>query len=178
MLKILICAQFLVSFYAAFLRDVYHEDTVHDQPLQAYVFLGTDCPISQDYIGVLNEMNVHYQGKVKFKGVIPQPVDAPGVTDFRNEYQVKFDLMIDKGLTLTEKFGVRITPEVVLLDQSGVVQYQGAIDNWYYALGKHRQTPTEYYLREAIETLMLGQTVQTKKTEAIGCIISMPAHHH
>ncbi|HTF20789.1 MAG TPA: redoxin domain-containing protein [Chryseolinea sp.] len=177
MLKILICTQLLGSFCVGILRDKAHETTNHE-PLRAYVFLGTDCPISQDYVGLLNEMDNQYEGEVDFMGVIPQPIDARDVNGFRKEYQVKFDLIADKTLELTEKYGVHITPEVVLMDESNVVQYQGAIDNWYYALGKHQRTATEHYLRDAIEALLLGRAIEVKRTEAVGCIISMPAHHH
>ena len=176
MLKIFICAQFLVGFWAGFTHDEARERNAPIPALKAYIFLGTDCPISQDYIGVINELDLHYQDAVEFVGVIPEAVDAKEVSDFRKAYQVKFDLIVDKKLAMVHKFGIQTTPEVVVLDNADVVQYQGAIDNWYYALGKYRQTATEYYLKDAIDALVMGKAVQVKKTEAVGCVINVHAH--
>lgn len=153
-------------------------ETLRVPHLSAYVFLGTDCPISQDYVGVLNEMMIEYAGKVTFHGIVPEPGDAREVEEFRREYEVKFELTSDRELTLTTTYGVRVTPEVVLLDDNDVVRYQGAIDNWYYALGKHRQSATEHWLKDAIDTLLDGHRVKVAKTEAVGCLINLPAHRH
>lgn len=174
MLKIFICAQFLVCF----LPETALKSIANEPSLRAFVFLGTDCPISQDYVGVLNEMDNKYQGEVEFVGVIPEEIAAREVNVFRKEYQVKFDLQVDKNLALVEKYGIQTTPEVVLLDESDDVQYQGAIDNWYYALGKHRQSPTEYYLKEAIDALLSGKAVGVKKSETVGCVINRMSHQH
>jgi hypothetical protein len=78
----------------------------------------------------------------------------------------------------TMKFGVTITPEVVVADASGQVLYQGAIDNWFYELGRYRQFITEHYLTDALDAIAAGKPVPVTRTEAVGCLIQMPAHHH
>lgn len=176
MLNIFICTQFLAGFCLAFLPEITPNQTPEPR-LRVYAFLGTDCPISQDYIGVLNEMNVRYNNRVAFVGLIPDGVSKDDIQKFRDEYQVKFSLEADNKLTLIKKYDIRTTPEVVFVDHNHQVKYQGAIDNWFYALGKHRSSPTEHYLQDAIEQTLSGNEVKVKTTQAIGCVLNR-SHEH
>ncbi|MEJ1241152.1 redoxin domain-containing protein [Chryseolinea sp. T2] len=176
MLNIFICAQFLAGFCLAFAHETVPQRR-DKQALRVYVFLGTDCPISQDYVGVLNEMTVRYKDRVTFMGFVPDTGRADEIKEFKDEYEVKFDLASDKNMSMIKSYNVHSTPEVVLLDNDNVVQYQGAIDNWYYSLGKHRQSPTENYLKDAIEGLLSGKAVEIRRTEVVGCIINMTHVH-
>lgn len=176
MLNIFICTQILAGFCLAFSHQIAPQQTPNPA-LRVYVFLGTDCPISQDYIGVLNDMNIRYNDKVAFIGLIPGEVSGSDIQQFKDEYQVKFHIDSDKDMALTKNYHVHTTPEVVLVDSKNLVQYQGAIDNWFYALGKHRSSATEYYLLNAIDELLSGNNVKVARTQAVGCIISI-AHQH
>lgn len=138
--------------------------------LRAIIFLGTDCPISQDYVGVINKLKKQFP-EVDFVGVLPAS-DNRKKEKFRDEYQVEFELVTDKKKKLVEKYLVSITPEVVLLDADQMVRYQGAIDNWYFELGRHRPQATEFYLIDAIGDLTAPRDVRVPRTKAIGCILS------
>jgi len=176
MLNIFICTQLLAGFCLAFLPEIAPQQT--PKPiLRVYAFLGTDCPISQDYIGVLNEMNLRYKNKVTFLGLIPGDVSIDDIQKFKEEYQVQFDIESDNKMALVQSYDVHTTPEVVLIDNKEFVKYQGAIDNWFYALGKHRSTATEHYLKDAVEGLLSGNDVKVQRTQAIGCIINR-SHGH
>lgn len=178
MLKIFICAQILAAFCPWFLQRATLPGMQKEPAVRAYIFLGTDCPISQDYIGVLNDMAQEYEGRVSFVGIVPQPHSVREVDAFRREYEVNFGLQADAKMAMVNKYQAQTTPEAVLLDGDGIIQYRGAIDNWYYALGKHRAAATEYYLRDAIEALLMGRPIKMNSTEAVGCPINMPAQRH
>lgn len=145
------------------------------EPFQVLVFLGTDCPISQDYIGILNKINSQFAAEGSIRGIVPEKIDRSEFKQFQKEYQVGFSLELDKNLDLVHKYSITVTPEVVLLDPTGEIRYRGAIDNWYYELGKHRQNVTETYLISAIESFIDGKNIDIKETEPIGCILSK--HH-
>ena len=176
MLNIFICAQILAGFCLAIAHEIAPQRKAKPV-LRVYAFLGTDCPISQDYVGVLNEMNARYKDRVAFMGFVPDAGTTEDIQKFRDEYQVKFDLNVDNNMSLIKNYNVHSTPEVILVDNNNLVQYQGAIDNWYYALGKHRQSATEYYLQDAIEGFLSGNEIKIKKTGVVGCIISMTHAH-
>lgn len=153
-------------------QDVGQDKSVGKKLFRVLVFLGTDCPISQDYIGVLNKTDSQFGG---VSGVVPENISNKQLKSFQIDYQVAFPLELDKDHDLIRKYSITVTPEVVLLDTLGNVLYRGAIDNWYYELGKRRQTVTEHYLVDAIQASIAGETIKIKEAKPVGCILSM--HH-
>lgn len=180
MVKIFICFLFFVGISQH--RDLSSSSSASSvlpgKMFKVLVFLGADCPISQDYIGTLNKLHDRYIEKGEITGIVPQPRNDKEIVDFKNEYQVSFELLPDKKFALVKKYNIQVTPEVVLLDMDGKVRYQGAIDNWYYELGKHRQIANEHYLANAIEELMARKKVSKPKTDPVGCILSTSVKHH
>jgi hypothetical protein len=137
---------------------------------EVLIFLGPDCPISQDYIGVLNKLRQQFP-QVKFTGILPSANNKDKKL-FKKEYQVEFELRSDKHKKFVKEYSIKVTPEVVLIDVTNKVRYQGAIDNWYYELGRHRPQATEHYLRDAIDDLLAEREIRVDRTVPIGCIIS------
>lgn len=142
-----------------------------DQPLTAVVFLATDCPISQKYIGELKHIDSLFHAKVSIKGVVPGKVRQEEIDQFISEYQIDFPVVTDAEYKLVKKYRATITPEVFLINDCSKIYYQGAIDNWFFDLGKYRQHITEHYLIDAINAVLRGQPPVVKKTESIGCPI-------
>ena len=65
----------------------------------------------------------------------------------------------------------KVTPEVFVFNPQGKLQYQGKIDNWIVKLGKKRTIVTEFYLSDALKSLIAGEPVAVSHTDAVGCII-------
>src|SRR5437870_1959978 len=72
---------------------------------------------------------------------------------------------------LTDFLGAGTTPEAVVVDGSGHTVYSGAIDNRAADLGQRRIVITEHYLADALDSVVKGQPVKVKKTNAVGCFI-------
>lgn len=176
MLKISICVQMFIAFSVPFSGSPTLAQGLA-RPLKAYVFIGPDCPISQDYVGVINTLAKEYADRVQFIGVVPGVRAASQLESFRREFQATFEIVADDAYKLVDQFSVGHTPEVVLLDASGEVQYQGAIDNWYYELGRHRMQATAFYLTDAIEACSQAKPVMIKTTRVVGCPIAKTDHH-
>lgn len=141
--------------------------------LTVLAFLNTECPISQQYTRSLTMLYQHFKPLgVRFVAVFPLRTDSLAVIQrFRNEFNLPFSGQPDTGAQLTRRYSVRVTPEVVITQANGQVRYQGAIDDWYVDLGKHRSKPTHNYLLEALNALLLNQLVMQPRTEAVGCLI-------
>jgi len=125
-------------------------------------------------MATIKELAQQYQShSVSVVGYFPAGLTKKESKAFRKEYQVPemIQFVDDKKHVMTDKYGATITPEVVLLDKKQQVIYQGAIDNWFFELGRYRLEITEHYLKEAIEASLQGQSPFLKKTEAIGCFI-------
>jgi hypothetical protein len=148
--------------------------SIHSTPppkARVTVFLSTECPISQRYVKRLGELHNQFSRQgVIFAAYFPlRTDDSHAIARFRREYPLYFPTYPDQNTA--HRFRARITPEVVVQDATGAVVYQGAIDDWFVSLGRHRPEPTKHYLHDALQAVLAGQVVIPPKTEAIGCFI-------
>ena len=58
-----------------------------------------------------------------------------------------------------------------LLNEKEQVLYHGAIDNWYYALGKNRLEISEHYLDDAVAQALNQQPIIRPFVKPVGCFI-------
>jgi hypothetical protein len=147
------------------------------QPLQVAVFLACDCPISQKYVPILNEIYKTYKDRpgIEWSFVVPGKVKAREVREFVSEYQVEFPITHGAGsMRAVEDFHAETTPQVVI--RSTRILYTGAIDNWYFDLGQYRQITTENYMTQALEAVLAGKEPPIKQTKAVGCPIARRAN--
>ena len=138
------------------------------------MFLGSDCPITQKYIARVKDIVKDFEPTTDFYGVFPTQFSLKEIKTFKKEYDIDFTFLSDDKMELAKHLGATVTPEVFLINKNNHLQYQGAIDNWFYELGKSRLNTTENYLIDALTAVGKGDTPTIKKTEAIGCFIQMP----
>lgn len=86
--------------------------------------------------------------------------------------QVAFDrslslVLRDAGHHLADAYGATTTPHVYVIDENGVLRYQGGIDDTTF----RQRTPTRFYLKEAVEALLAGAAPDPAETAPYGCTI-------
>jgi len=142
--------------------------------LKVIFFLDPECPVSNAYMREIKSIHSDYAKKgVAFEAVFPVPtVKRADIKQFLSKYQAAIPGYQDPGLQKVKRYQATVMPEAVLINANGEILYRGAIDNWYYALGKNRAKATELYLRNAIEATLNGEVVLKSRTEAIGCLIN------
>jgi hypothetical protein len=140
------------------------------KPLTLLIFLHPDCPVCQKYMNTLNKIYGQYKSSVDIKGYVPGKIKKDEIIRFIEDYRIGFPVSADKNLRLANKLGATTTPEVFLMDD-GKVCYRGAIDNWFFELGRYRQEPTQNYLVDAIIASLKGEPSVHSNTKPIGCII-------
>lgn len=144
--------------------------TAPEKTLEVVVFLSAECPICQKQTLTLNQLAARHP-EVQFKGIFTRWDPRRDIRLFEKKYKPAFPVYRDnRQHRWVEKLGATVTPEVFLL-QNGRVRYHGAIDNWFYAPGRHRPAPTVHYLSDAIAAIGRGETANPVQTEAIGCLI-------
>lgn len=80
------------------------------------------------------------------------------------------DVLLDPSGTVGRLYGARNTPQMYVIDTSGVVRYGGAIDDRPSA----RLADVEgarNYVRQALDEAMAGRPVTTPRTEPYGCTV-------
>ena len=129
-----------------------------------FIFIDPNCPITQKYIPKINSLTEKYDLLVY--GVQPNlGIYYDEVMKFKDDYDFKFPVINDSTQKLTYYFNASVTPEVFLLDKSGTLIYSGAIDNWFFDLGRYRKSATVHYLRDALTqtTDLYFQLIITRK---------------
>mgnify|MGYP003333903710 CR=1 FL=1 len=142
--------------------------------LKVYFFLATTCPISQQYTAYINQFT-RMTAEKNIQVVLIFPAEKNNikseVRSFIQQYQLSAKYIIDKGYSFSKKLNAIVTPEVFLLNDQDQILYHGAIDNWYYALGKNRIDITEHYLDDAIAQAINHKPVLIPFVKPVGCFI-------
>ncbi len=152
----------------------------HTKQFTLYIFLLDECIICQQYAPLLNSYYDTYKENVEFVGLFPNFASKlKGISSFRKKYDVQYPLKTDHYKRQASKYNVKVTPEVVLVDnQNNQVVYQGRIDNGYVRIGKRRRVVTSHELQKALESARLDNSSWPISTEAIGCFINFKERNH
>ena len=112
--------------------------------------------------------------KVTFIGLFPNPSsNETKISAFKEDYQLAFELKVDGMQQMMDRFGVRVTPEVVVFnDEKEEVIYQGRIDNMFFRVGKRRTVTTTSELEDVLESIKNDSIKEFSKTDAVGCFIT------
>jgi len=140
-------------------------------------FVSIDCPISNSYIPEMQRLNTLYEKHgVRMYAVQPDAGRAPDdVKKYAADFGYTFPVLQDPQQTLTRATGATIQPQVVVLSPEGRVLYSGRIDDRYIEIGKSRYQATKHDLKDALDAVLAGKPVAHAKTQAVGCVIPVPA---
>jgi thiol-disulfide isomerase/thioredoxin len=139
------------------------------------IFVRTDCPISNRYAPVIQQISGQHQDKVSFFLVYPSKRETPNLIrkyDQEFGFGPRFTALRDPQHILVKQSQAQVTPEAAVFNASQRLIYHGRIDNLYEDFGHSRRTATTHELADAIEAAMAGKTLTGKPTPAVGCYIS------
>ena len=136
-----------------------------------------DCPFCHNHYqtGAMQELQKELTGK----GVIWLIVNSvgPNYSSHRSTEAAKKEWQAQKmnatawiddaSGELGRKYGMRTTPHMFVIDQSGVLAYQGAIDDRASPEGDPRTAHN--YVRDTVAKLMAGEKVTVSRTRPYGC---------
>ena len=146
--------------------------------VRAFVFVSTECPISNGYIKTLNELNakIANSGKgVEFFGVVSDPtVTRTQAAKHFAEFKAEFPVLFDASGLLARVLKPSHVPEAFVLDRDGTIVYQGAIDNSWEAIGRRRPKAEKEFLADAIKSARDGKPVAVAETKPVGCLFETP----
>jgi thiol-disulfide isomerase/thioredoxin len=137
------------------------------------VFVRTDCPISNRYAPLLQEMSVKYGGEAAFWLVFPDKNESQeNIRSYLQEFNYKLPALRDTEHSLVKKSGAKVTPEVAVFNAKRDLVYHGRIDDLYREFGKARRAATTHELVDAIEAASKGVAPPSAAAEGVGCFIS------
>jgi peroxiredoxin len=138
-----------------------------------------DCPFCHNHYrsGAMQEL----QQELAKKDVVWLLVNSvnPNNTSHRSPEQARKEESAEK-MTITawiddssgtvgKAYGMRTTPHMFVVDQKGVLVYDGAIDNRPSPSGDPRTAKN--YVRAAVDEVLAGQPVKISETKPYGCSV-------
>ncbi len=130
-------------------------------------FCTQECPFSRGADPSINALAKAYADKgVVFLGVDSNkdltPEDIQAHIDAN---KISYPILKDEGNVLADRVGARVTPEIYIKGKDGKLAYHGAPDN----RTAPERSPTELYLKDALEALVAGKPVERTSVKAWGC---------
>lgn len=89
------------------------------------------------------------------------------IREWKMQNGVTYPILLDPEGKVGRLYGAKTTPHMFVIDQKGVLAYQGAIDDNPYG-DKKKATN---YVEQAIRALLNGSTVAVKETKSYGCSV-------
>jgi peroxiredoxin len=144
-----------------------------DRKAVVFITLSPDCPLCQKYSLSFRELDSMFsRNNVAFVGVFPgEYYSLEEMKNYVYEYEIPFECVLDPQMLFTKRLGAEVTPEVFVFSPDEKLMYSGAIDNWAVTVRKHRQVVNEFYLRDAVQSILDESQLKTKRVEPVGCII-------
>jgi len=147
-------------------------DFAHHKVNVLFFFI-EDCPACQNMVHHVVALRDSFPEEVlSITGIyVSAETDGTALGGFQEDFALNFPILHDSTASVAASFGATVTPEVLVIDSDGQIRYQGALNNFYYALGRHRRRATAHYLQDAVQAILAGESIGTAYIEPIGCFI-------
>ena len=137
------------------------------------VFVRTNCPVSNRYAPLIQQMSRQYGKDVSFRLVFPDKSESPDrIRNFLHDYRYELSAIRDVDHVLVKATLVKVTPEAAVFDAQGTLVYHGRIDNLYARIGQARRAATTHELADAIEAAKQGKNPAVPAADGVGCFIA------
>ncbi|ROI01391.1 thioredoxin family protein [Chryseobacterium sp. G0240] len=143
------------------------------------IFTCNHCPYAKKYEDRIVELDKKYKEQgypviaINPNDPNVQPEDGyQQMIDRAKQKGFTFPYLVDEGQKIYPQYGATKTPHVFVLQKEkgkNIVKYIGAIDNNY----DNPNDVSEYYVQDAVNALLKGESVKNTKTVAIGCTIKV-----
>jgi hypothetical protein len=140
--------------------------------LVVLIFVRADCPISNRYAPLIQQISSRYADNAAFWLVYPAKSDtAEKIRQQEREYGFTLPALRDPQRALVTLAQAQVTPEVAVFDAHRRLLYHGRIDDLYQDFGRARPAATTHELDDALRAAISGKT-PPPNTPGVGCYIS------
>jgi len=132
------------------------------------VFLANHCPVVTAYEDRIIDFANAYKGKgVKVVGLCVNDRDddrLPAIKDRVKEKGYNYVYGYDESGKVGKAYGAVATPQFFVLDKTRTIRYTGAMDDT-----QNEDKVSKKHLRDAVDAVLKGETVEVAETRAVGC---------
>jgi len=148
--------------------NTYTQQQVTAHKATVFVFLSCQCPVSNLYTPRLVSLAAAYSTRgVPFFAVYSDRQESlPDVIAHARQHGLKFPVVHDDRNVIADHLGAKVTPEAIIVDDTGTVRYRGRIDD-----NAVTTRVTAHDLQEALDAVLTDQPVVHPDVPAFGCVI-------
>lgn len=138
-----------------------------------------DCPFVRKFydVGKMQEYQKQYAEHAVWLTVVSSREGAQGYMNAaktkenveKEKSQAKV-VLIDEDGTIGKAYGAKTTPQIVLIDEQGVLRYNGAIDSIPSANSEDIEKARNY-LQLGMDELIAGDELTVKRSNPYGCSV-------
>jgi peroxiredoxin len=132
------------------------------------VFLANHCPVVTAYEDRIIDLANEFKGKsVKFIGVSVNRMESdrlPAIKERVKDKGYNYVYGFDESQKIGQAYGATVTPQFFVLDKDRVIRYTGALDD-----NQDESKVKKTYVKDAVNALLNGETIEVTETRAIGC---------
>ena len=138
--------------------------------LTVITIFDVDCPISLKLVPKIQRLEKEYP-QIVFKHIfLSKLISIETASEEFKKRGWRGQLLIDSNKAFTKLLKVKTTCENYVIDNNGTLQYRGAIDD-QYGINVIKEKANKYYLKNALDELIAGETVTYPLTGAPGCLV-------
>lgn len=160
----------------------YTRGALRDKRVVVLCWNGLGCPMSKVYTPRLKSLANEFRHRpVQFFLINSNVQDSlAAIREHATGHRLGFPVVRDGDGHLARHFGVARTTTVLVVDGRRRIVYRGAVDDQYgyrktgTGPGTYRkQAPEHHYLRNAINSLLKGEEIAVRSTDAMGCALGL-----
>lgn len=141
---------------------------MEDVDVIVQVFTCNGCPVAKAYEQRLIELQKAYGDKgvrvVAINVNNSKGEDLDAMKERAEKQEFNFVYVDDPSQESPKQYGAKVTPHVFVLDKDRKVAYIGAFDD-----NMDAKKVEKNYVRDAVDALLDGQTIEVTTTKAQGC---------
>ncbi len=135
-------------------------------------WFNNECPFVQKHYtgGDMNKLATAYKAKGVLWFAINSTKNKTNAdnTAIAKEWNIDRQILNDSTGATGHAYGAKTTPTMVIIDKSGNIVYQGAIDSTASA-DQADIAKSENYVAKALDEVLAGKPVSTQQTKSYGC---------
>ena len=132
-------------------------------------FWSCECPHSERTDKAIMAMFVQWQDDVAMLSIASnRNENAEALKNAADARHLPI-VLVDAQCSVADMYKAQTTPHVYVIDRAGILRYRGAIDDMTFRRSK--QTPSRFFLDEAVEALLEGHLPALAESPAYGCTI-------
>ena len=130
-------------------------------------FWSAECPHSARADRLILDLLEKWNGEVELLSIAANQNESLQMVAEVAKARSLPKILIDPQHVVADQYDAMTTPHIFVLDREGILRYRGAVDDVTF----RRREATQFFMRDAVESLLQGKLPKLNETPAYGCTI-------